>query len=143
MSFSIAGQVVRLVGSEREHLELCRKTIDQMSWSTNLAALYGTLGRTADLLARTAPEVAAVLDGAVDEQGGRFAMEAAEAEHLDAVAALAEAFDDARRAELRAQGAAMTTSETVAYARAAIDAYLVGVTPPTNRRQPDAYNPPG
>ena len=51
-------------------------------------------------------------------------MESTEPEHLRAVAAIAEAFDDARRAELRAQGAAMTTSETVAYARAAIDRYL-------------------
>ncbi len=51
-------------------------------------------------------------------------MEATEPEHLRAVAALAEAFDDARQAELRAQGAAMTTSEVVSYARAAIDAYL-------------------
>ena len=124
MSFMIAGQVVRFVGSEREHLELCRKTIDRLAWGTNIATLYGTLGRTADLLARTAPEAAAVLDGAVDEQGGRFSMESTEPEHLGTLAAIAEAFDDARQAELRAQGAAMTTSETVAYARAAIDAYL-------------------
>ncbi len=55
MTFLIAGQVVRHVGSEREHLELCRKTIDQLYRGTNLTTLYGTLGRTADLLARPHP----------------------------------------------------------------------------------------
>jgi tetratricopeptide (TPR) repeat protein len=129
IAWSIAGDLAARHGDRRDALAYMDKAIDTFHWLGQRMPLGNIIGRVAGLLADRDPEAAAALQGAGDIRSSGFAHapHTVEAEK-NAIAIIDATIGETRRHELYAQGAAMTDTDTVAYAKAAITRTLADDT---------------
>jgi tetratricopeptide (TPR) repeat protein len=121
MVWAIAGDLAARNGEQREALALFAKAIDDAHWLALRVPLGVILARVAILLNDRDLEAAAVLQGAGDTitPGYAHARHHLEAQE-QAIATIDASLGATRRHELHAQGAAMSDTDAVNYAKDAI-----------------------
>jgi predicted ATPase/class 3 adenylate cyclase/tetratricopeptide (TPR) repeat protein len=111
-------------GHRREAIDLYTTCIDTYHWAGMRPYLGNALGGTAQLLADTEPEAAAILRGAAETLGGIWREGAFVELDQHATATIDSTLGTARHRELNARGAAMTEDEAVTYAHHIINTLL-------------------
>jgi hypothetical protein len=121
MIWGIAGDLAARNNERSEAFEYFAKSLDTTLWLGARLPLGAIVARIATMLADTDPETAALLQGAGQAITPDFRHAAHHlAAHEQAVTTIDDALGAERRNELEALGAAMTDTEIVDYANAAI-----------------------
>jgi tetratricopeptide (TPR) repeat protein len=121
MIWAVAGDLADRNNQRGESLKYFARSLDTSIWTGARLALGTIIARIATMLADSDPEAAALLEGAGQAITPDFTHAAHHlAAHEQAIAIMDNAIGADRRYELHAQGAAMTDTEVVDYANAAI-----------------------
>jgi hypothetical protein len=125
LGWGIIANLAARNGAKREALIYSARALDTYYWFGHRTYLGTVIGEVGLIIADDDPETAAVLYGAGDALAPSFTHPP---HHVEARRAFAATVDSAlgpdRRAELQAQGAALSDAEAVDYTRAAIDRSL-------------------